>query len=89
MTGANMTMRSMMTIIIWTCCTSLVHRVISDDCENRSTSAGESDMTLRNTSRRRSRATAAATRDAIRPDSVAAASEPRQKPSMTSAMRHR
>ena len=86
MTGANMTMRSMITIMFWICCTSLVQRVMSDDCENRLTSAGEKDSTFANTSRRRSRATAAATRDAMRPESVAAASDPTQKPSITSAM---
>ena len=46
MTGANITMRSMITIMFWICCTSLVQRVMSDDCENRLTSAGEKDITF-------------------------------------------
>ena len=86
MTGANITMRSKITTRFWICCTSLVQRVISDDCEKRLTSAGEKDITLAKTSRRRSRATEAATRDATRPESVAATSEPTQKPSITRAM---
>ena len=86
MTGANITIRSMITIMFWICCTSLVQRVMSDDCENRLTSAGENDITFAKTSRRRSRATAAATRDAMSPESTAAASEPTQKPNITSAM---
>ena len=44
-TGANMTMRSMITTMFWICCTSLVQRVMRDDCENSLTSAGERDIT--------------------------------------------
>ena len=86
MTGASMTIRSIITIMFWICCTSLVQRVMSDDCEKRLTSAGEKDITFANTLRRRSRATAAATRDAMRPVSTAATSESVQKPNITSAM---
>ena len=49
---------------IWTCCTSLVLRVISDGAPNVATSRPEYDDTLRNTSERRSRPKAMAVRDA-------------------------
>ena len=51
---------SAMSMSIWTCCTSLVPRVIRVGAPKRLTSRAEKLLTLRNTPRRRSRPNAIA-----------------------------
>ena len=80
--GAYATMRSKITQVIWICCTSLVVRVMRDAVENLSVSEAEKLTTRRNTPRRRSRAMAAATREASSPTRTAAATINRVSPSI-------
>ena len=86
MTGASMTMRMNMTRVIWTCCTSLVHRVMRLACEKRPTSAGEKSITCSKRSWRVSRAMAAPVRAATRPQPTAASRPTRQNASIVPAV---